>query len=298
MGGSRTETEVILPEVKPKGKEESAPVSKRLFAGQLGPIIEVKEEEVSRLVPSARELRDRAEANEPARDFVAALRMETEVRILAEIKRRSPSAGPIRPGVEAEEIARAYSEGGAAALSVLTDKQFFDGSLAALEGARAAVDLPLLRKDFVIDPVQVWEARAAGADAILLIVRILDDAELADLQALAHDLGMAALIEIHDPYELERAMNADSPLIGINNRDLTTFVTDLALTESLAPMVGPEVTLVGESGIRNAEDVRRMGAVGVDAVLVGESLMRQEDIVAATAALRGLPRDPAIRGSR
>lgn len=263
--------------------------------GRLVEIVEVKEEEVQRLATSSRELRARAEDSEPTRDFVAALRGGSEVRLLAEIKRKSPSAGPIRPGAEPAEVARAYDEGGAAALSVLTDVRFFDGSIDALRATRDAVTLPLLRKDFFIDAVQVWEARAAGADAILLIVRILDDALLTDLQALAWELGLAVLVEVHDARELDRAMKAGARVIGINNRDLATFRTDLALSEALAPSVEPAVTLVAESGIRTGDDVRRLGEVGVDAILVGESLMRQSDISSATALLCGHPRDPNAR---
>lgn len=265
---------------------------------RLGGIVEVKREEVARLRATSRELRESAEEAAPTRGFAAALRVPTEVRLLAEVKRRSPSAGPIRPGADPAEIARAYAEGGAAALSVLTDEQFFDGSLSALVAARAAVDLPLLRKDFIISPLQVWEARAAGADAILLIVRILDDASLMDFQALAAELRMGVLVEVHDLAELERAMKAEARLIGVNNRDLSTFRTDLRLSEEIAPRIDASVTLVAESGIRTAVDVERLGAVGVDAILVGESLMRQDDVAAAAALLSGHPRDPDARPAR
>jgi indole-3-glycerol phosphate synthase len=266
---------------------------------RLGGIVEVKREEIEGLKRSARELRARAEEmNEvaPARPFAAALRDAGEVRLLAEIKRRSPSAGPIRPGAEPAEIARAYEAGGAAALSVLTDEQFFDGYLGALGEVRGAVDLPLLRKDFLLSPLQLWEARAAGADAILLIVRILDDALLADLRVLAAELGMDALVEVHDLHELDRALRAEATLIGVNNRDLSTFRTDLRLSEEIAPRVDASVTLVAESGIRTADDVRRLGAVGVDAILVGESLMRQEDVEQAAAGLVGVPRRGRVKG--
>ncbi len=231
----------------------------------------------------------------PTRSFAAALRGEDEVRLLAEIKRRSPSAGDIRAGADPVEVALAYRAGGAAAISVLTDGPFFGGSLDDLARVRAAVDLPLLRKDFVIAPVQISEARAAGADAILLIVRILDDAQLADLSAFAHSLGLDVLVEVHDAGELERALGIGATLIGINNRDLGTFRTDLDLSLELAQGVDPSVTLVAESGIRTGDDVRRLGAAGVDAVLVGESLMRQADLEAAAAALTGHPRDASAR---
>ncbi|HUE97424.1 MAG TPA: indole-3-glycerol phosphate synthase TrpC, partial [Longimicrobiaceae bacterium] len=258
---------------------------------------EVKREEVKRLLPRGTALRSEAAAAASPRRFAAALREPAEVRLLAEVKRKSPSAGPIRPGAEPEEVARAYEAGGAAALSVLTDETFFDGSLAALRGVRAAVGLPVLRKDFVIDAVQVWEARAAGADAILLIVRILDDSQLSDLHTLARELGMDVLVEVHDERELQRAGAMGATLIGINTRDLRTFHTDLHVATDLAPTIDPKITLVAESGIRTPEDVQRLGATGVDAILVGESLMRQRDIRAAAAALTGHPRNPLVRRS-
>lgn len=238
----------------------------------------------------AAELRDRAADAPPTRGFAAALRHPSEVRLLAEIKRRSPSAGPIRPGASPEEVASDYAAGGAAALSVLTDREYFDGSLAALRAARTAVELPILRKDFTLDPLQVWEARAAGADAILLIVRILDDSRLRELRGLASELGLDSLVEIHDELELDRALSAGATLVGVNNRDLRTFRTDLGLTLKLAPRVPAGVTLVAESGIRTPEDVRRLGGAGIDAVLVGESLMRQSDLTAAARAIVGLPK--------
>jgi indole-3-glycerol phosphate synthase len=270
-------------------------VSGSALADRLGVIVAAKEREVEQLRPTLPQLREDAEAAPPPRAFARALRSATEVRLLAEIKRRSPSAGAIREGADPAEVARAYAAGGAAALSVLTDAEFFGGSLEALRLARLAVELPLLRKDFTIDPVQVWEARAAGADAILLIVRILDDARLRDLRALAEGLGMDALVEIHDAAELARALAAGASLIGINNRDLSTFRTDLGLSLDLAPRVSPTSTLVAESGIRTADDVRRLGEAGVDAILVGESLMRQPDLALAAAALVGHPRSAAAR---
>lgn len=261
----------------------------------LSRIVATKEEELEAVRPRLAELRSRAADSAPPRDFIGALRRPGEVRLLAEIKRRSPSAGLIRGDVDPVDVARAYAEGGAAALSVLTDEVYFGGNLSALERVRGAVELPLLRKDFLIEEVQVWEARAAGADAVLLIVRILDDARLAGLHALAHELGMATLVETHDPSELERALAIGAQCIGINNRDLDTFRTDLGLAIGLAPEIDPAVTLVGESGIRTADDVRRLGAAGVDAILVGESLMRQADLAMAAAALCGHPRDPNAR---
>jgi len=253
-------------------------------------IVDVKRAEVRALRGRASELRERASSASPPRGFAAALRRPGEVRLLAEVKRRSPSAGEIRPGADPVDVARAYREGGAAALSVLTDRDFFGGELAFLERVRAAVDLPVLRKDFVIHPLQLWEARAADADAVLLIVRILTDAEMAGLLTLASELGMDALVEAHTAEEMDRALAAGATLVGINNRDLATFVTDLGLSISLAKGVSEEVTLVAESGIRTAADVDRLGAAGFDAILVGESLMRQPDLAAAARALVGRPK--------
>lgn len=258
----------------------------------LSRIVDTKRAEVAALRPHAAELRDRARCAPPTRGFARALRRPAEVRLLAEIKRRSPSAGPIRPGSSPDQVATDYLRGGAAALSVLTDREYFDGSLEALQAARAAVDLPLLRKDFTIDPVQVYEARAAGADAVLLIVRILEDEQLRELLGLAADLGLDSLVEVHDAEEIDRALAAGATLLGVNNRDLRTFRTELDLTLRLAPRVPAQVTLVAESGIRTPDDVCVLGAAGVDAILVGESLMRQPDLAAAARALTGLPKKP------
>jgi indole-3-glycerol phosphate synthase len=271
-------------------------VSETSVQDRLSRIVAVKEREVAGLAGSVNRYREEAESASPPRPFGEALRVSSEVRLLAEIKRRSPSAGAIREGADPVEIARAYADGGAAALSVLTDAEFFGGELAALARVRDAVQLPLLRKDFILAPVQVWESRAAGADAILLIVRILDDARLADLHALATELGMAVLVEIHDPRELERALRIGAAVVGMNNRDLSTFRTDLSLSVELAPDVDPDVTLVAESGIRTADDVVRLGRAGVDAILVGESLMRQSDVRTATERLCGHPRTPRRAG--
>ena len=263
---------------------------KNLTDNILGRIVEVKRGEVRQTLPRAPEIEARAKDAPPPRGFAAALRHPREVRLLAEVKRRSPSAGDIRPGADPVEVARAYQQGGAAALSVLTDRQFFGGDLDALSRVHQGVELPALRKDFLIDPVQVWEARAAGADAVLLIVRILSDEELRGLQALARSLGMDVLVEVHTEDEMERALAADCTLIGVNNRDLSTFVTDLGLSLRLARGVPSSVTLVAESGIRTADDVDRLGEAGFDAILVGESLMRQPDLAAAARALTGRPK--------
>jgi indole-3-glycerol phosphate synthase len=255
-------------------------------------IVGTKRDELRSLAPRLPELRARAADARPARGFAAALRHPAEVRLLAEVKRRSPSAGEIRPGADPAGVAAAYAAGGAAAVSVLTDREYFGGDLEALEVVSSSVAVPVLRKDFIIDPAQVWEARAAGADAVLLIVRILDPAALAELHALAAELGMDVLVEVHREDELGRALEAGATLVGINNRDLDTFATDVSFCLAQAPHVPPAVTLVGESGIRTAADVDRLGAAGIDAVLVGESLMRQEDLRAAAAALVGRTRRP------
>lgn len=254
-----------------------------------------KEEEVRALAPRLDEFRSAGLEADPARAFAGALRVAGEVRLLAEVKLRSPSAGAIRPGADPAAVATEYESGGAAALSVLTDARYFGGSLDALRAVRARVSLPVIRKDFVIDRVQVWEARAAGADAVLLIARILEGARLTDLHAEAREAGLDVLVEVHDEDELGRALDAGATLVGVNNRDLRTFRTDLALTHTLAPRVPAGVTLVAESGVRDAADVAALGEAGVDAVLVGESLMRQDDVRRAAARLVGLPKRAGSR---
>jgi indole-3-glycerol phosphate synthase len=232
-----------------------------------------------------RELLERtAAAAPPPRGFAAALRRPT-ITCIAEIKRRSPSAGWIRQGAEAAEVARIYEGAGAAALSVLTDTPFFGGSLEDLTQARRAVGLPALRKDFIVDPYQIVEARAAGADAILLIVSALDDAQLGALLAEAKRLGLDALVETHDAAEIDRALTAGAHIVGINHRDLATFKMDMTLAERLRPRVPSGCLVVAESGIRTVEDVRRMRGAGVDAILVGENLMRSPDPGSALRAL-------------
>ena len=253
-------------------------------------IVETKRREVELLRPRREELRELALAAPPARSLTSALRSPGRVRLLAEIKRRSPSAGPIRADAEPAAIARAYETGGAAAISVLTDRDYFGGSLDDLRVVRSTVAVPVLRKDFVIDPVQLWEARAAGADAALLIVRILDADGLRDLLAGADDLGMDVLVEAHSEDELRRALAAGAKLVGINHRNLATFEVDLGLAERVAPDLPGGTVLVAESGIRSAADVDRLGEAGVDAVLVGESLMRQEHPGHAAAALADRPK--------
>ncbi|HET7273672.1 MAG TPA: indole-3-glycerol phosphate synthase TrpC [Longimicrobiaceae bacterium] len=281
-----------IPEAMPKGKENSISTTQGAGRDILAVIVDAKRREVEGLRPRREELLGRARDASPPRGFAAALRVPTEVRLLAEIKRRSPSAGIIRGGADPAGVARAYERAGAGALSVLTDGEFFGGDLGSLTSARAAVALPVLRKDFVIDPIQLFEARGAGADAVLLIVRILEDEKLVELSGISHELGMDCLVEVHDADEMERALAADTRLIGVNNRDLSTFHTDLSVSLGLAAAVPPDITLVSESGIRTAEDVERLGAAGVDAVLVGESLMVQPDVGIAAAALVGHQRQP------
>ena len=253
-------------------------------------IVDTKREEVAALSLRTPEIRAAAEAASPARPFHRALAEPATVSLIAEVKRRSPGAGPIRTGLEPGGLAASYADAGAAALSVLTDGEYFGGALRDLREARERSNLPALRKDFTIDPIQVYEARAGGADAVLLIVRILDDPRLRDLQDLAWELGMAALVETHTGSELDRALAAGARIVGVNNRDLSTFTTDLEVTLGLLSRVPPEVVLVSESGIRTAEDVDRLGAGGVDAILVGETLLRADDPGAMAGRLSGRAR--------
>lgn len=208
------------------------------------------------------------------RDMVAALRRMSTVALIAEVKHASPSKGVLIEPFDPVALGRTYAKYGAAAVSVLTDEPFFQGSLDDMRKVRNAIDVPVLRKDFILDPYQVYESRSAGADAILLIVAALDDPQLAELHTLARQLGMAVLVETHDEKEIERALKLNPALIGINNRDLKTFTVDLRVTERLARLVPEKVTLVAESGVRDSPDVRRMGSAGAHAVLVGESLIQ------------------------
>ena len=226
----------------------------------------------------------------PPRGFIRALRAEADAgrpALIAEIKRRSPSRGLIRADVRPAAFARAYAAGGAACLSVLTDRPYFGGDMGDLVAARGSVGLPVLRKDFIIDPYQVVEARVGGADALLLIMAALSTAQAEELEAAAHGFGLDVLVEVHGESELDRALRLRSPLIGVNNRDLWSFKVDLATTERLAPLVPIDRLLVCESGIGSYQDIDRMGGFGARCFLVGESLMRQPDVASATAALLG-----------
>jgi len=223
----------------------------------------------------------------PARDFAGGLRrVDGRLAVVAEIKRRSPSKGDLSLHLDPAASAKAYESGGAASLSVLTDRPFFGGSVDDLQRARSAVELPVLRKDFVIDETQVYETRAVGADAVLLIVAALADEDLlATLRALADEIALAALIEAHDDAELDRALAAGASIVGVNARDLGTFGEDLGLGERLAGRIPAEVIAVAESAIRTPDDARRMADAGYDAVLVGEALVRSDDPAALVRAM-------------
>lgn len=220
------------------------------------------------------------------RDFQAALQQDG-INLIAEIKRASPSKGNILPGVDATEIARTYEQCGARALSILTDAKFFQGSLDDLRNVHEAVALPCLRKEFIVDPYQIYEARAAQADAILLIVRILDDAQLRDFHELARSLGLHVLVETHSEAELDRALAIGAHIIGINNRDLDTLQMDLSLSVRLRDRVPRDRVMISESGIYTREHVQQMEAAGVDAILVGESLLSSGNIAGKIAEILG-----------
>ncbi len=267
-------------------------------------ILERKRDEVAALRPRRSELEEAAGRASLPRGFLRHLRTPADrVSVIAEFKRRSPSAGEIAPDAEPASTAAAYRAAGARAMSVLTDGPGFGGSLDDLRAARGAADLPVLRKDFLLDPVQLLESRAAGADAVLLIVRALDGDRLRALLRAARELGMDALVEVHDGQELERAVEAGARCVGVNARDLESFAVDLDRSEALVGRVPRELVSVAESGIQGPEDVDRMGAAGADAVLVGTALMGRPASEALTP-LVGRPRTergtgaPGERGGR
>lgn len=261
-------------------------------------ILDHKRTEVAqqRVVVSLEQLQEQIDHAPPVRSFAAALRRPEAVAVIAEVKKASPSKGVFLEDFDPLAIARTYGAAGAAAMSVLTDVRFFQGSLDYLASIRALAEtahVPLLRKDFIIDPYQIYEARVAGADALLLIVAALDDQMLGTLLELTAVLGMQALVEVHDEDETRRALAAGATIVGVNNRDLRTFVTDLAVTERVARMLPTDMSrplLVSESGIASAGDVARVRDWGADAVLVGEALIVAPDIAAQTYALAHVPR--------
>jgi len=260
-------------------------------------IVETKRKEVKALRArcSARKLKAAAEAAAPARNFFSAVtkRPLRLLNVIAEIKKASPSAGVIRPDFDPEAIARQYAAAGADAISVLTDREYFQGSLDFVGIVREAVELPVLRKDFIIDSAQIYESRAAGADAILLIAAALPAGQLLDLLILAVELRMTVLVEVHDADELMQMRSVVGfghkafSLLGINNRDLTTFEVDVGTTVRLAELAGPDVPIVSESGIKTHQDVQRLAGAGVKALLIGETLMRSDDVSAKIEELLG-----------
>ena len=256
----------------------------------LSQIVAVKRQEIAQSlkIKPLQAMRTDAQSRVLTRDFVGALRKKIEAgqaAVIAEIKKASPSKGVLREDFMAADIAQSYAEHGAACLSVLTDRQFFQGSVDYLKQARASCDLPVLRKDFMVDAYQVYEARVMGADAVLLIAACLDDAQMAELEAVAHSLDMAVLVEVHDNAELARALKLKTPLIGINNRNLRTFEVRLETTLELMQEVPADRILVTESGILSREDVLRMRQAQVHAFLVGEAFMRAPDPGQALADL-------------
>ena len=258
----------------------------------LNKIVAVKREEVAEGLKrkSLQAMRADAESRVLTRDFLGAMRAKIatgQSAVIAEIKKASPSKGVLRPEFIPADIAQSYAEHGAACLSVLTDVQFFQGNVDYLKQARASCQLPVLRKDFMVDAYQIFESRAMGADAVLLIASCLDDAQMADFEAIARSLDMAVLVEVHDQAELERALRLKTPLMGINNRNLKTFEVSLDTTLALRALVPADRIVVTESGIQTRDDVLRLGAAGVSAFLVGEAFMRAPEPGEALSALFG-----------
>lgn len=270
------------------------------FGNKLDEILQDKQTEVGRLLPNLEKLKAAARTREDFRSFSTALggalRDQNEgegygttvLSVIAEVKKGSPSAGTIDPDFDAVAIAKSYEAAGANALSILTDEKYFQGNLAFLKQIREVVDLPLLRKDFIIHEAQIYEAVIAGADAILLIVGALEQDELIHLLDVAAGCQLDVLVEVHNLEEMERALETDASIIGVNNRNLRTFEVDLTTTESLSEEVGPSHILVSESGIFTGEDTAKIQSWGADAILVGEALMRAEDRNAKVAELKGI----------
>lgn len=257
------------------------------FKNKLDEIIATKHQEVQKLLPRAEKLRLAALGRNDFRSLYTALRADpTRLGLIAEVKKASPSAGVIQPDFDYLTIARTYEKGGANALSVLTDEKYFQGRLDYMTTIRQEVGIPVLRKDFIIHEVQIYEAAVAGADAILLIVAALDQPTLEHLLETAHTCQLDVLMEVHDMPELERALATDVRILGVNNRNLKTFTVDLATTEVLAEEVPDDVILVSESGIKGVSDAERVAAAGADALLVGETLMRSENPLEMARALR------------
>ncbi len=255
----------------------------------LAEICKTKRDEIdeSRLRVSESELRARLEDAPPVRDFLAALQNAPDIALIAEVKKASPSAGLIRDDFDPVSIARIYESAGAACISCLTDEPYFQGRIEYLTAIRESVSLPVMRKDFLLDRYQVYEARAAGADCILLIAECLDDCHLRELYFLASELGMESLIEVYEPENMERVLKLDPPLVGVNNRNLRTMVTDISHTIELGADVPTGTLLISESGIRTRADVERLASAGIHGILVGETLMRQDDIAAKVRELLG-----------
>jgi indole-3-glycerol phosphate synthase len=254
----------------------------------LDEIVANKKKEIiaSKSRASIAEMKRLAEAKSKTVDFVKALSGST-LKLIAEVKKASPSKGIIREDFNPVEIAKTYAENGASAISILTDEKFFQGKLDYLDAIRRVVDIPILRKDFILEPYQVFESRVYGADAILLIVAILKPENLIELLKLSHSLGMTCLVEVHNEDELNTAIRANAKIIGINNRDLTTMITDISTTERLRPLIPIDRLVISESGIKDRGDMEFMERLGINAVLVGEILMSSPDITAKVKELLG-----------